>query len=236
MDSTPSVLMIHSPLVGSSTWHPCAELLRRANYEVKAPSLSEAFVSGPPYCAYYEWMADRLAAAVPASSDVVAIVAHSGAGALMPAVAERLRARCYGIFVDAILPHPGKSWFQTVPAQLRAHLHALSRERTLPQWDRWFPAGTIETLLPDASVRARFIAELPRIPFSYLEEYAPSASVDTLVGCGYLRLSRSYEDIAAKAEQLRWPVLRELADHLAILTRPKMVCAAIVRLLEALNL
>jgi hypothetical protein len=225
--------MIHSPLVGSSTWDRCADLLRKIDYEVIAPSLSDALVIGPPY---YEPMAGRLAAAVPATADVVAIIAHSGAGALVPAVAERLHARCYGIFVDAILPHPGKSWLQTAPAQLRAHLQALVRDGTLPQWDRWFPAGTIEILLPDASLRERFVGELPRIPFNYLEEHAPSANVDALVGCGYLRLSRSYEDMAAKAEQLGWPVQRELADHLAILTRPEIVCAAIVRLFEALNL
>jgi hypothetical protein len=181
-------------------------------------------------------MSDYLASTIPATAEVVAIIAHSGAGALVPAVAERLHARCYGIFVDAILPHPGKSWFETVPAQLRAHLLALGRDGTLPQWDRWFSAGTIGTLLPDASVRERFIAELPRVPLNYLEEHAPSASVDALVECGYLQLRRSYEDIAAKAEQLGWLALREMADHLAILTRPKMVCAAIVRVFEALNL
>jgi pimeloyl-ACP methyl ester carboxylesterase len=233
MDSTPSVLMIHSPLVGSSTWHPCANVLRKMDYAVVAPSLSDALITGPPY---YERMADHLAAAVPDSAEVIAIIAHSGAGAVVPAVAERLRARCYGIFVDAILPHPEKSWFETAPAQLRAHLYALVRNGTLPQWDRWFPAGTIETLLPVASLRERFVAELPRIPVNYLEEHAPSLSVDALVGCGYLRLSRACEDNAAKAEQLGWPTLRELADHLAILTRPEMVCAAIVRLFEALNL
>lgn len=233
MDSAPNVLMIHSPLVGASTWHPCADVLRKMDYEVVAPSLSDALSSGLPY---YKRMADRLAAAVPAAAEVVAIIAHSGAGALVPAVAERLHSRCYGIFVDAILPYPGKSWFETAPAQLQAHLQALGRNGTLPRWHRWFPVGTIELLLPDASVRERFVAELPSIPIDYLEERAPSASVDALIRCGYLQLSRSYDDLAAQAEQLRWAVEREVSDHLAILTRPKTACAAIVRMFEAWNL
>ncbi|HLX38060.1 MAG TPA: hypothetical protein VKR29_09675, partial [Candidatus Binataceae bacterium] len=147
-----------------------------------------------------------------------------------------LDARCCGIFVDAILPHPGESWLATAPPQLREHLRALARDGTLPQWNRWFPEGMIEALLPDASMRERFIAELPQIPIEYLEEHAPSARDDSLLGCGYVRISRSYEDMATQAEQLGWPVIREAADHLAILTRPEMVCAAILRLFEALDL
>jgi hypothetical protein len=233
MESKASVLMIHSPLVGSSTWHPCADLLRQAGYDVAVPSLTDALASGPPY---HERMADHLAAAVPTNAEVVAMVAHSGAGALVPAVATRLHARCYGIFVDAILPHPGQNWFETAPPELRAHLHTLVRDGMLPPWHRWFPAATIETLLPDASMRERFIAELPRIPMDYLEERAPLANVEAVAGCGYLQLSSSYEDETVQAQQLGWPVSREMADHLAIVTRPAMVCAGILRLFEALNL
>jgi hypothetical protein len=53
----------------------------------------------------------------------VVLAGHSGAGALLPAIVDEIAAggdaadvavHC-AIFVDAILPHPGQTWFETAP-------------------------------------------------------------------------------------------------------------------------
>src|SRR5205823_5194873 len=98
-------------------------------------------------------------------AEPVVLVAHSGAGALVPSVA----VACDGVveaavFVDAILPHPGTSWFDNAPASLREHLRTLAADTWLPPWHQWFPPGTLDDLLPDPDLRSRFIAELPRLP------------------------------------------------------------------------
>lgn len=229
------LVMIHSPLVGPSTWQPSADLLHRKGYEVRTPSLADFAGGDPPY---YENIAEHVADAVRKGprAETVTLIAHSGAGALLPAVAEKLERPCYGIFVDAILPHPGRSWFDTAPPHLSAHLRGLIRNGFLPPWNQWFPPEVISALIPDPDVRQRFIGELPRIPVAYLEERAPITGADRFLRCGYLQLSDGYGAFASEAEKAGWGTLRASADHLAVLTRPEMVCNALVNLLDALGI
>jgi hypothetical protein len=229
------LLMIHSPLVGPSTWQPSADVLHRRGYQVRIPSLAD-FASGDP--PYYENIAKHVADAVRRGprAETVTLIAHSGAGALLPIVAEKLDRPCYGIFVDAILPHPGRSWFDTAPPQLRAHLRGLVRNGFLPPWHQWFPPEVISALISDPEARQRFIGELPRIRIAYLEERAPSGAADRLLRCGYLQLSEGYGAFAIEAEKAGWVTLRASASHLAVLTRPEVVCNALVNLLEALEI
>jgi len=160
------------------------------------------------------------AAAEVAGDGPVVLVAHSGAGAVLPAIAERLGDRVRAaVFVDALLPHPGRSWFDTAPEEPRRQLIAMARDGRLPPWHEWFPPGTIESLVPDP---AAFIADLPRVRLDYLAEPAPGA-LDA--PCVYIRLSAAYDAQADEAERRGWPVHRLDADHLAILTRPAEIAA-----------
>jgi hypothetical protein len=51
---------------------------------------------------------------------------------------------------------------------------------------------------------------------------------------GYLQLSAAYEDEAAKAGELGWPVRRELSHHLALLTEPGQVARQVRELIGQL--
>jgi hypothetical protein len=132
------------------------------------------------------------------------------------------------IFVDAGLPHLGERFFETVQAALRAQVRGLARGDRLPPWNAWFPPVAIAELLPEADLRARFTAELPKLPLAYFEERAPVVGGWPPERCGYLQLSPPYGEAAEEAERRGWPTLRAPADHLAMLTRPNMV----VRLLQ----
>ena len=130
------------------------------------PSLAGVLDAGPPY---YPKLAGRVAEAVHATVPALplVLVGHSGAGALLPAIA----AACSGgveaaVFVDAVLPHPSATWLETAPASLGEQLRRLATDGWLPPWGQWFPPGTLELLLPDAALRARFVAELPRLPLA----------------------------------------------------------------------
>ena len=46
----------------------------------------------------------------------------------------------------AILPQPGRSWFDTAPADQGAQLRALAVDGLLPPYDEWFPPGVLEEL------------------------------------------------------------------------------------------
>jgi pimeloyl-ACP methyl ester carboxylesterase len=233
MVTSSALVLIHSPLVGPLTWQACSDLLLGRGYSTVVPSLAGVVEAGPPY---YPQLAARVAetvhAAVPAQPLV--LVGHSGAGALLPAVAAACQQPVEAaVFVDATLPHPGGTWFETAPPSLGERLRQMAVEGWLPPWSHWFPPGTLDPLLPDPVLRARFIAELPHLPLAYFEEAAPTIP-DRIPRHGYLQLSEGYAEAAAQARQRGWPTLQEAADHLAILTRPNLVVERLVHLIERL--
>ena len=76
------------------------------------------------------------------------VVAHSGAGALIPSVAALAKEGLRGvIYCDAILPHPGQSWFDTAPPALGEHTHEVLKEAG-------FSEDEIEELIASGHARA----------------------------------------------------------------------------------
>ena len=248
----PALVLVHSPLVAPLTWEPVAERLRRAGRVVVVPSLAGVIDDGPPY---YRRLAGRVADEVAraCTDSRVTLAGHSGAGALLPAIAAAIAGRgedgvvgsggsgggtvgagrgevCGVIFVDAILPHPGQTWFETAPASLGEHLVGLAREGRLPRWNEWFPAEAVSALLPEAGLRERFVADLPELPLAYFYETAPHVACWPPAHCAYLRLSEPYDEFADEAGRLGWPVRRENSDHLAMLTQPDRIAAVLGQL------
>ncbi|NIH86396.1 alpha/beta hydrolase [Amycolatopsis granulosa] len=208
-------VLVHSPLVGPATWQRVAGELRARGHRVAVPSLLGALGGDGPYY-------PKLAGAV---TEPGVLVVHSGAGALVPGIAARIPVP-RAVFVDALLPHPGRSWFDTASPELRKRLRELADDDRLPPWNRWFPPGTIEDLLPDQHIREEFLAELPRVPLSYFAEPVPDADVPP---SAYLQLSGAYEEEAARAAELGWPVERLDSHHLAPLTDPAVIATALER-------
>lgn len=228
-----TLALVHSPLVGPATWQAAAEVLRDEGEVVVVPDLTRSVSATPPVLpAVQRAAADAVDTARSAGPAV--LVGHSGAGPLLPGIADRTMARISAlIYVDSLLPHPGASWLDRAPADLADHLLGLARDGLLPPWNEWFDAAAIEEVLPDPRVRARFVAELPRLPLAFFDETAPPESWDG--PSGYILLSQAYEADAAQARRRGWPVLERRSHHLAMLTDPVAAAAAILELMEVLT-
>ena len=132
-------VLLHSPLLGPMAWRTVTAELTRRGHAAEAPAWPR--LSGVA-ANFYANLADHLVDEVAASGDPLILVAHSGAGALVPALAARLTTPLAGvIFVDAILPHPGRSWFDIAPAGIRERLRAGAQMGELPSWDEGVAAG-----------------------------------------------------------------------------------------------
>lgn len=161
------------------------------------------------------------------------LVGHSGAGPLLPAIADATSAVGV-IYVDAGLPHPGKSWLDTAPPPLVAHLKSpASADGVLPRWSDWFASDVLNAAIPDAQLRLRFVDELPRLSLHHFEQPTPAAVWDG--PAAYLQLSPGYVADADRAAAAGWPVRRLVADHLAILTDPQHVHPSLAALLDAIT-
>jgi hypothetical protein len=155
----------------------------------------------------------------------VILAAHSGAGAFVPALAAALRAPVAGaIFIDAILPHPGRSWLDTAPEALRDGLRAGAQMGMLPPWDGWWPPGALEKLVPEPGPRQALVDELEPLPLAYFEEPAPPGDLaDLAAPAAYLQLSDAYADEIRACGRVGWPTVSLPLQHMGALTHPKAV-------------
>lgn len=223
-------VLLHSPVLGPYSWRAVAEVLAgegAAAQVVALPRLSSMDEG------FYEALADAAAAQIATDGEPAVLVAHSGAGALVPAVSQRRQDLAGAIFVDAILPHPGRSWFDTAPADLRHHLRSGAMQGRLPAWHEWWPPGALQRLVPDEAGRSALIAELEPIPVAWFEAVAPAGEAPAK--SAYLKLSEAYEDEARAANRFGWPLVRLPMNHLAPVAQPGAVASALIGLAERLD-
>ena len=222
------LVLVHSPLLGPNSWQPVAGVLRGRGWEVAVPSLLQAIEAPPPlYRALARTVADLLAES---AAGGVMLVVHSAAGALVPSIVEAAPRATVGrvVFVDATLPHPGRPWTETVPAEMAQRLLATADpDGSLPPWHEWFPPRVLTEVVPNEQDRALLVADIPRLPRRYLEEAAPELVSWRSLPCGYVQLSDSYNDAAERARRSGWPVTRVHGTHLSGLTEPMLVADAI---------
>ncbi len=137
------------------------------------------------------------------------------------------------MFVDAVLPGEDRPF---LPSQgFVDFIDALpTHGGLLPPWHQWWPADTMNALIPDERVRGAVIAEIPEVPRSFYD-----ASIDAPPSwwtrpAAYLRLSAAYDDDVTRAEAWNWPTVRRSGRHLDLVVRPTEIAQYIVSLAERL--
>jgi len=225
------LLLVHSPLVGCATWDLVAADLAGDGYELGVPDLTGIVMAGPPYCLRQARVIARSASGRPAI-----LIGHSGAGPLLAAAGALIgQVRGY-IYVDAGLPTPGQAWMETVPPDLAVQLREMADALGwLPPWPQWWGDEALAELVPDPAVRQHFAAGCPRLPLAMFEEIHPPAPQWPDAPAAYLQLSEAYEDQAARARELGWPVIEQMSHHLALLTEPGRVAGSIRELIGQLR-
>ncbi|HEY6748591.1 MAG TPA: hypothetical protein VI357_23085 [Mycobacteriales bacterium] len=210
-------LLLHPPLLGPSVWAPCAEALTAAGHRAVVPDLRAA-LDPPP--GWPDRVATLAAQAVAGPAPVVA--AHSGAGVVLPAVADRAGATA-AVFVDAVLPG------RPTADRLKSFLAGLPvSEGRLPRWSDWWGPDAMAEVVPDPDLRARIEADQPRLPLAFWDERVPVPASWPPPRVGYLQLSPAYDAEAAGAADQGWPVRTLPGQHLDLATRPADVAAEIM--------
>jgi hypothetical protein len=222
-------VLVHSPLVGPSTWKLVAGELRARGFSVVIPSLPDKRADE----LYWRRQVEAVAAQISEAAPPLVLVGHSGACPLLPAIgaAVDLSIAAY-VFVDGDLP--------LVPAGgsrldlLRAESPALADElETLLARGGVFPTWRDEDLrgeIPDPGLRAGVVAEVHPQPRSFWEEELPAVAGWPDAPCGYLKLSAHYGGTAARARREGWAYRHLPGRHFELLNRPAEVADAIVEL------
>lgn len=229
----PTLVLVHSPFLGPGSWQPVAEVLRARGRQVVVPSLVDALSTPAPL---HPALASAVVATLDPSTESVVLVAHSGAGPLVPSIAvDAPYPTRAAILVDAPLPHPGRSQLDTVSPGAADRAHRMAGPNgLLAPWPEWFPETVIDSLLPDPQVRERLRAESPQVPLRYLTERAPEHDGWERLPYGYVQLSTDYAHAAREASRRGWAVTTLDSHHLGLLADPVVVADAIVGVLERL--
>jgi hypothetical protein len=227
---TARLLLVHSPLVGPSTWELVARELTESGYDTAVVDLTGTVVSGPPYGLRQAQLIARDSAGRP-----TILIGHSGAGPLLPA-AGMIIGRVLGyIFVDAGLPTPGQSWMDAAPLELAEQLKQTADDKGwLPAWPDWWSDAVLHQLLPDPATRQHFVQECPRLPLDMFEEVRTPVAQWPDAPAGYLQLSEGYQKEATRARELGWPVAEQPSHHLAMVTEPGRIAKSLRELIGQL--
>jgi hypothetical protein len=217
-------VLLHSPLVGPTTWRWTAEALMAAGHEAAVPDLRDAAVRRRP-----EAMISVAVAAAPPGWSTLAIVGHSGAGSILPSVADRLGGRARSlVFVDAGLPPlDGRA---TPSAEFLDQLRTFAVDGVLPNWSTWWGEGVMEMLVSDAGRRAEIEAEIPEVPLAFFESPVEVPERWWETPGAFLLLSDAYRDDAERARTLGWPVVERHGGHLDIVNDADDIARRIAQL------
>jgi hypothetical protein len=225
----PAFVLVHSPLVGPTSWRPVAREVERRGRAAVVPSLLGVAEAPAPQ---WRHVPEVVRAATGDLQGPVVLAGHSGAGLLLPAIADALTVEVAAlVFVDSFLPPQAGTLELGTPAFMD-QLRTLASDGVLPPWSSWFGERAMRELVPDERLRAALEGEMPRLPLSYFEASVPAPDGWSRRPCGYLLLSADpYGPSATAARALGWPV-REIhgGRHLAIATEPVPVTDALLEL------
>ena len=222
-------VLINSPLVGPYTWALVGEELRRSGLRVAIPALDS---SQKRSFAYWDQHASAVADTLGSVSPEIPIilVAHSGAGPLLPAIRQKLQLPVAAyIFVDAGWPQDGKSRLDLFGDEEEINaFRNVAQNGLLPVWTDM----DLRDEIPDDIVRARFVSEFTPLPLEVYEEPLPVFPGWPDAPCGYIRFgdNPAYDEAFQTAERLGCETLRLEGSHLYMLVEPEKVSQAILKI------
>ncbi|HSZ50745.1 MAG TPA: hypothetical protein VK801_04170 [Caulobacteraceae bacterium] len=219
----PVFALLHSIFLSPLIWRGVGAELAASGGSVRLLDYRDVVRNGG---SYYDHAAQVVADQLPRQA---VLVAHSAAGALAPSIVAASEGSLAGVvFVDALLPHPGRSWLETAPQLLKALItEGVADDDRVPPWPRLLPPPVLARLVPDVAMRSTLIEESPSVPLSLLRERAPALDLPSELNVAYVQLSDSYDSEAQAARERGWRVLRLAGDHLWPLTHAVQVAKTV---------
>jgi hypothetical protein len=225
-------VLIHSPLVGPLTWALVADQMRQRGINVIVPALIDSSDSGEPFWKQHTESVLQALAQIPKNT-FLTLVAHSGAGPLLPAIRQSLvnPINAY-VFVDAGIPRNGATRLDLMksedPAWAEQFQEELERGERFPNWS----FDDLQEVIPEDLLRTQMVAEIRARGLAFFTEPIPVFDGWPDAACVYIQFSAPYERPAAQARQAGWPTYVLEAGHFHMLVDAKAVTDLIV---EAVN-
>jgi hypothetical protein len=209
-----AIVLAHSPLTGPQAWGLLPDALRATGATVVVLDTDDRT---PPYAASYVADAARQITAADPGEPVV-LVAHSGAGYLLPQIGATQRAARRGVagyvFLDAGVPHARGATrlglLRVEDTEFAAELDAvLDAGGVFPTWTD----ADLADLVPDDDVRRALVGSLRPRGRDFFLEPLPCPPDWPDAPCAFVRLSAAYDGPARVARSRGWTVVEAAADQ-----------------------
>lgn len=231
-------VFLTSPFVGPGAWRAGAHAVMELGYLAHVVDFRTVITAAGPDVAEARRAVERsLGDAVAGSSGPFVLVAHSGAGLLVPTLVQQFEDRVAGaVFVDAGLPDAGVERVVVAGSAFREELASRTdADGMLPPWFGWWEPDAMAALVPDPELRRVLEGEMPAIPLSYLAGSVPVPRAWPSVPSAYLAFGgEAYAEEVERARAWGWPVsMLHGAGHLHMAVDPTNVARDIIRLAES---
>jgi hypothetical protein len=223
MTTRPAFALIPSPLVGPLSWQPVAQTLAQRGHSVVVANPADETASASPFWAQHAQTAARAITSAACVGPLI-LVAHSGAGPLLPAIAARLgRKPAAFIFADAGILGQTASRLDLMRGESASRAAAfeeyLNSGGLFPAWSD----ADLQDEIPDEDMRRRMVSELRPRGKDFFTEPIPFLADGLPARQGYIQFSAGYESCAQHALAQSWPLVRFNAGHFYMLAHPQLV-------------
>jgi len=224
----PIFVLIHSPLVGTFTWKLVAEQMHQRGLDIVVPALSDSPDSKEPYWKQHAESFSQALADIPQDTSLV-LVAHSGAGPLLPSLRESIPNPIHAyVFVDAGIPQHAtrlemmKSEESNWAEEFQKYLEGGGR---FPNWS----SEDLAEILPDETIRQQLVADLRPRGLDFFTEPIPVFEGWPDAPCAFILFSPPYKRAEVEARQMGWQTYKLEAGHFHMLVNPNIVTDLIVQ-------
>ena len=223
MQANITYALIHSPLVGPFTWELVYQVLVRQGLKAFILTLVDNPDSTLPHWQQHVESVTGDLAPIPHSQKFV-LVAHSGAGPLLPVIRQKLTHDILAyVFVDAGIPRNGLSRIELMkledPQWAEQFHEALLKGEQFPTWTE----DDLQEIIPDSESRQKLVAEIRPRSLSFFTEPIPVPEGWPDAPCIYIKFSEPYNWDAVQANQAGWSVYELNAGHFHMLVEPLAV-------------
>ena len=216
-------VLIHSPLVGPLTWSQVAREMQRRGLQVVVPTLNDSTDSKNPFWNQHADSVSRSLAKIH-EEDQVVLVAHSGAGPLLPAIRKAIPNPVYAyVFVDAGTPRDTATRLDLMQSEdsswAKEFQEYLEAGGQFPNWS----AEDLREIIPDNKLREQMASEINPRGLDFFIEPIPVFANWPDAPCIYILFSETYRRVEAEARQAGWKTYTLEAGHFHMLVDAKAV-------------
>ena len=227
-------VLIHSPLVGPFTWELVKQVMKEQKLQVTVPALVDDTNLALPYWQQHAESVAQGLVQIPQDQKII-LVAHSGAGPLLPAIRQKLTHSIFAyVFVDAGIPRDGLSRMDLMKledAEWAEQFHqSLLQGEQFPTWSE----DDLKEIIPAGERRQKLVAEIRPRSLPFFAEPIPVQAGWPDAPCIYIKFSASYEWYAMQAKSADWPVYEIEAGHFHMLVDPIAIADLLVTTVQNL--